>query len=76
MPPQLQSLVGFLVLLFFAWAISERRRTLAWRTILAGIALQFLLAALFLKLALFKRVFLALNEAVNATAKTSLHRIA
>jgi len=66
MAPQLQSLVGFLLLLLLAWAISERRRKLAWRTILAGIALQFLLAALFLKISLFKRVFTALNQAVGA----------
>lgn len=66
MAPQLQSLVGFLLLLLIAWAISERRRKLAWRSILAGIALQLVLAALFLKLALFQRVFMALNQAVNA----------
>jgi CNT family concentrative nucleoside transporter len=66
MPSELQSLVGFIVLLLVAWMISERPRILAWRTILAGVALQFVLAALFLKVALFKRLFMALNEAVNA----------
>lgn len=71
MAPELQSLVGFFMLLLIAWAISERRRKLAWRTILAGVALQILLAALFLKVSLFKRVFMALNETVNAIEKAT-----
>jgi len=66
MPSELQSLLGFCVLLLFAWALSENRRKLAWRTVLAGVALQFLLAALFLKIPLFKRGFIALNGAVSA----------
>lgn len=66
MSPQLQSLLGFFALLLAAWAASENRRRLAWRTILAGVALQFLLAALFLKIPLFKRGFMLLNEAVSA----------
>jgi concentrative nucleoside transporter, CNT family len=71
MPPELQSLLGFCLLLFFAWAVSENRRKLAWRTILAGAALQFLLAAMFLKIPLFKRVFMALNDAVGAIEKAT-----
>ena len=66
MPPELQSLLGFCVLLVIAWAISENRSRFAWRTLAAGVLLQFLLAALFLKIPLFKHVFLALNRAVNA----------
>ena len=66
MAPELQSLVGFFLLLLFAWSISEQRNKLAWRTVLAGVALQFLLAALFLKIPLFKRLFMALNGMVNA----------
>ncbi len=54
------------MLLLFAWAISEQRRKIALRTVLAGVALQFLLAALFLRISAFKRVFMALNEAVKA----------
>ncbi len=71
MSPQLQSLLGFVILLLAAWAASENRRNLAWRTILAGVALQFLLAALFLKIPLFKRGFLLLNEAVSAIEKAT-----
>jgi CNT family concentrative nucleoside transporter len=71
MPSELQSLLGFCLLLVFAWAVSENRRKLAWRTILAGAALQFLLAALFLKVPLFKHVFMALNDAVGAIEKAT-----
>ncbi len=71
MPPQLQSLLGFFLLLVFAWAISENRRMLAWRTLFAGAALQFVLAALFLKIPLFKHLFMALNDAVNAIEKAT-----
>jgi CNT family concentrative nucleoside transporter len=71
MYPELQSCAGFLILLLLAWAVSENRRHVAWRTVLAGVALQFLLAALFLKISLFKQVFLALNDAVNAIEKAT-----
>ena len=71
MPPELQSLLGFFLLLCCAWALSENRRKLAWRTILAGVALQFVLAALFLKIALFQRGFMALNDAVSAIEKAT-----
>ena len=66
MLPQLQSLLGFCLLLLVAWTVSENRRKLCWRTILAGVALQFMLAALFLKIPPFKHVFMALNDAVGA----------
>jgi CNT family concentrative nucleoside transporter len=71
MPPALQSLLGICLLLLFAWSLSENRRTLAWRTILAGAALQFLLAGLFLKVPLFKHVFMALNDAVSAIERAT-----
>ena len=71
MPPEFQSLVGFCLLLCFAWAVSENRRKLVWRAILAGVALQFLLAAMFLKIPLFKRAFIALNDAVSAIEKAT-----
>jgi CNT family concentrative nucleoside transporter len=66
MSPEFQSLLGFCLLLLIAWAVSENRSKLAWRTILAGVALQFMLAALFLRIPLFKHVFIALNDAVSA----------
>src|SRR5690242_6775090 len=44
MPAQLQSLLGTLALLVIAWSVSENRRRVAWRTVIAGLALQFFLA--------------------------------
>ena len=67
----LQSAFGFLAILLIAWAISENRRIVAWRTLFAGIALQLLLAAALLKLALFKQFFLALNNALLALEKAT-----
>lgn len=37
----LQSLLGILVLLGFAWASSENRAAFPFRTVLAGLALRF-----------------------------------
>jgi len=62
----LQSLVGFVALHALAWLFSERRRAVPWRPVLAGMALTFALAALFLKVPLFSEVFLWLNRAVGA----------
>jgi CNT family concentrative nucleoside transporter len=60
----LQSAFGFVAILVLAWLVSENRRVVAWRTIIAGIALQIVLAAALLKLELFKHVFIALNNAL------------
>lgn len=66
MPPALQGLFGILALLLIAWSLSESRRLIAWRTILAGLALQFVLALAVLKLPICQNFFLALNAAANA----------
>jgi CNT family concentrative nucleoside transporter len=71
MPPGLQSCAGFFLLLLLAWAVSENRRHVAWRTVIAGVVLQFVLAALFLKIPASKQVFMALNDAVNAIEKAT-----
>ncbi|MDB5808384.1 MAG: sodium/nucleoside symporter family protein [Betaproteobacteria bacterium] len=66
-----QSAFGFIAILILAWAVSENRRILAWRTVIAGIALQLVLAAALLKLAVFKQFFLALNETLRALEKAT-----
>jgi CNT family concentrative nucleoside transporter len=58
----LQSAFGILVLLVLAWAFSENRSRLPWRILLAGMALQFALAAALLWVPAFKRVFIGLND--------------
>ena len=62
MTPVLQSAFGFVAILALAWLISENRRAVPWRTVLAGVGLQLALAAALLKLDVFKRFFLALNQ--------------
>jgi CNT family concentrative nucleoside transporter len=58
----LQSLLGISVFIFIAWLISEQRRRFPWRVVAAGVVIQFLLAALLLKVSLFKTIFVTLNE--------------
>jgi CNT family concentrative nucleoside transporter len=49
MEPKLISLLGWLTMLSIAWAISYNRKKFPWRTVIWGIALQFILALLILK---------------------------
>lgn len=67
----LQSLFGLFALLFIAWLFSENRRVIAWRFLLIGIAAQFLLAALLLKLPILQQALSFLNEAVLALQKAT-----
>ena len=60
----LQSVLGIVSLLAFAWLLSEKRRIVHWRTILAGLALQVAIAVLMLKSPLFRELFLGLNTVV------------
>lgn len=61
-----QSALGLLAFLAIAWVLRERGASVAWRTVLAGLALQLALAVLLLKLPPAKQAFLALNEALLA----------
>ena len=67
-----QSAFGFLAILVFAWLVSENKRIVAWRTVVAGVILQLGLAAALLKVALFKQFFLALNDLLLALEKATL----
>ena len=58
----LQSVLGIMLFMVLAWAVSENRRRIPWRTVAAGLALQLLLAAVLLKLAIFRQFFIALND--------------
>ncbi|MBT5049633.1 MAG: nucleoside:proton symporter [Rhodospirillaceae bacterium] len=62
----MQGLLGIAVLLLIAWAISEDRRAIPVRTLVAGLALQIALAFILLKLPLARDLFLALNDVVRA----------
>ena len=59
-------LFGLAGLLAVAFACSEDRRGIAWRTVAAGLALQFGLAVLLIHLSAAQRVILLLNAAATA----------
>src|SRR5690348_17616208 len=58
----MRGLLGMAVLLAIAWAISEDRRRVPWRTVLAGIVLQWTLALLLLYFPPANAVIFALND--------------
>ncbi|HQR53848.1 MAG TPA: Na+ dependent nucleoside transporter N-terminal domain-containing protein, partial [Burkholderiales bacterium] len=62
MPLPLQSAVGFVALLAIAWLMSENRRSVPWRIVAGGVALQIVLALFLLKLPVFRQAFVALND--------------
>ncbi|OAN52234.1 nucleoside:proton symporter [Paramagnetospirillum marisnigri] len=62
----IQSLLGILVLTGVAVALSENRRAVSWRVVVAGIGLQMLMALLLLKVPAAQGLFLALNHAVDS----------
>jgi CNT family concentrative nucleoside transporter len=51
--------------------VSEGRNRVPWRTVLAGLALQFVMAVALLKLPYFKHAFLALNDAMLALERAT-----
>jgi CNT family concentrative nucleoside transporter len=67
----IQGLAGIAGLLLLAWLFSENRRRVPWRAVGAGLALQFILALLFLKLPFMKDLFLGLNEILSALEKST-----
>ncbi len=53
----LQSVLGIVAILAFAWLISENRRAVVWRHVAIGLAASIVLAALFLKLPPLRALF-------------------
>jgi len=64
MADSLHALAGIAGLLGLALLIGEDRRAVPWRAVAAGVALQVLLALVFLKVAFFREAFLKLNDAL------------
>jgi len=62
----LQSLLGLVVLLGLAAALSERRGVIPWRMVIGGLGLQALIAAFILKAPFLRGIFMALNALVSA----------
>jgi CNT family concentrative nucleoside transporter len=66
MSPVLQAMLGIAVFCALAWLCSVARSAVRWRQVASGLALQFLLAAVFLHAPGTRTVFDGLNRAVGA----------
>lgn len=62
----LQSAFGFIAVCAIAWLLSEDRRAVPWRIVVAGALLQLTLAALLLWVPLLRNLFLCLNDLLSA----------
>ena len=62
----LQGIFGYTVFLGLAWAISENRGAVPWRTVAGGVLLQLALAVVILRLPGARALFAAMNDALLA----------
>ena len=67
----LQSVAGLVCFTAFAWVLSEHRRRVSFRLIGSGIGLQLGIGLLLLKIPLFQKLFLSLNDAVLALEEST-----
>ncbi len=63
---RIQGMLGIIVFLAIAWLISEKKRSVRYATILAGVAVQLTIAGILLYVPVFKKFFLLLNNIVLA----------
>lgn len=62
----IQAAIGMVSLLALAWALSEDRRAIPWRTVVVGIGLQVLLALLLIGVPAANHILFWLNAAADA----------
>ena len=67
----LQSALGVVALLVFAWAIRERRGAVNWRSAGAALAVTIVTALLVLEVPAIRSAFALVNRAVNAIAEAA-----
>jgi len=67
-----QSSIGLVGFVLLAWVISEDRRAVPWRLIIAGLALQFAIALLMLKFPPAHALFGAIGQAVDGLQAATL----
>lgn len=67
----LRGLLGIGVLTTVAWLLSENRRRVEWRVVGWGIALQFFIALLMVKVPVFQDALAQLNRVVRAVERAS-----
>ncbi len=68
----MQALLGIVVLISAAWLLSEKRADVDWRAVLVGLALQFVLALVLLKVPLVRDGLLMLNGVVHAVEQATV----
>nr|VFJ63835.1 MAG: concentrative nucleoside transporter, CNT family [Candidatus Kentron sp. FW] len=66
-----QSLLGMVFLVLICWLLSERRRAVRWRIPIAGLALQFVLAFMLIKLPFLQDFFLFLNQVLSSLLEST-----
>jgi CNT family concentrative nucleoside transporter len=71
MADSLHALVGIVGLLGLAWLMGENRRAIPWRAVFVGVALQIVLALVFLKVPFVREAFLKLNDALVVLEKAT-----
>ena len=67
----LQSALGVIALIAFAWAISENRRVVSPRRVATGLAITLVLAVLFLKVPPITAALGSANHVIDAIAEAS-----
>lgn len=72
----MQALLGMLLLVGIAWAMSERRASVSWRLAAGGIAMQFAMALLMLKAPYVSDAFAGLARVVTGVIQQSQSGIA
>ena len=68
----MHALAGMAGLLALAWAMSENRRAIPWRAVIAGMALLVILTVVFLKIPLVKSLFMQLNDLLLVLERATL----
>lgn len=69
--PQLQSALGIVAFIAFAWMLSERPSAFPWVTVVVGVAVQIVLAMAFLGVPLMRDALLELNVVVDVISKAA-----
>jgi len=67
----LHAAAGIAGILALAWIVSERRRAVPWRAVVAGLLLQLALALILLQLPLARTALLGLNDGMLALEKAT-----
>jgi concentrative nucleoside transporter, CNT family len=68
----MHALAGMAGLLALAWAMSENRRAIPWRAVVAGMVLLVVLTLVFLKIPLVKSLFMQLNDVLLVLERATL----